>query len=417
LGKKPEEGMVMVLNKNRVWCLAIALAVTINCDLPYVPQRQPSPNVIGKPDDTGTIGSGYLYQVNVNQQTCNPSVSQSASFPGCMLWLGFNALTVKIPPSVAGYDTATASQHDRLTISDTGNNVRWFIMRNEVDSRGELQDPEWSTHHDYIACLVGIKTEPFSGYAIRLSDKKVLKVNNSRLMEFSTPHFWLPDSIMSCGDAAAPEWDSAGFATKATIQEFFGTTSLKFIYMLPDRGGALFYIDYSVDAPLPVPLRKPEGRESWYAESPLISPDGNWVAYHVYQRGTETNGDAYVSYVQRLQSDATPVLVAEKASDPHWWVDPNTKTYYIVYSVTNGKYFSGYRYTDPGIEANGFAGATFKQQLRGSWVDGPAHMGGLEADPDVKPYTLVKLPFKGGLSRDGYFLATAYNFAYLMRLK
>ena len=36
---------------------------------------------------------------------------------------------------------------------------------------------------------------------------------------------------------------------------------------------------------------------------------------------------------------------------------------------------------------------------------------------DAKAYTLVNLPFKGGLSRDGYYLSTAYKYAYLMRLK
>ncbi|MBN1130364.1 MAG: hypothetical protein JXA71_15335 [Chitinispirillaceae bacterium] len=397
------------------FCLLIGAA---GCDFPYSPLQQPDPQGTDTTPDTGVIGSGVLYQVNVNQQTCNPSVSQSPHYPGCMLWLGFNTLTVRIPPTVTGYDTTAIAQHDRLTISDTGNNVRWFIMRSEVDTRGELQDPEWSTHPDYIVCLVGLKTEPFSGCAIRLSDKAVLKINNAKLTEFSTPHIWLPDSAASGGAAAAPEWDSLGFATKATVQEFFGTTNVKCIYMIPERVGTLYFIDYSGSGdPVPVPLRKPEGKEQWYCESPLISPDGNWVVYHCYQRGTETNGDAYVSFIQRLTPDAEPVLIAEKASDPHWWVDPNSKVYYIVYSVTQGKYFSGYRYNEPVIEETGVAGTTIKQRLRGSWVDGPAHMGGLEIDPDVKPYTLVRLPFKGGLSPDGYFLATAYHYAYLMRLK
>ncbi|MBN2037608.1 MAG: hypothetical protein JW768_12775 [Chitinispirillaceae bacterium] len=400
------------------FCCAGLLLLASGCDLLYTPKQQPDPLDIDTPPDTGAIGSGYLYQTNINQQTCNPSITQSEQYKGCLLWLGFTTLSVRIPTDVTGYDTVSISQHDRLTVTDSANTVRWFIMREQVDTRGELQDPEWSTHPDYLSCLVGIKTQPFSACAIRMSDKAVLKITDTTLSEFSTPHFWLPDSALSGGTVAGAQYDSNGFVMREYVEQFFGTTQLKFVYVLPKRSGTLFYVDYSLEqGPVPIPLTKPVSREAWECESPLISPDGNWVAYHCYQRGSSTRGEGYSSYIQRLKPGSIPVLIADKASDPHWWVDPTTNVYYIVYTVTVGDYFSQYDYTNPLIEANGVAGATMKQRLRGSWVDGPSHMGGLEVDTDVQPYILVRLPFKGGLSRDGWYLGTAYKFAYLMRLK
>lgn len=393
----------------------LSVLMTGGCDFPYAPRQQPYPGTDTTRIDTGAIGSGYLYPVNPGIQACNPSISQSDGFPACMLWLGFDAVSVKVPDTMTGYDPVV-EQHDRLTVVDTGNTVRWYIMRSTIDTRGEMQCPEWSTHPDYIACLLGMITQPYSGYAIRLSDKRFLKICDKRLEEFSTPHFWVPDSVVSTGAVAIPTYDSTGFIKKEHIQQFFGTTRFRFVYTLPSKTGTLYYLDYSAAGdPTPVPLAKPPGKESWYCSSPLISPDGNWVTYHCFVNSN--NGGFYSSYIQRLQPGSNAILIADATSDPHWWVDQFTKEYYIVYTVTKGEYFCEYDFSDPVIEATGAAGATKKQHLMGSWMDGPEHMGGLFPDKDNAPYTLIRLPFKGGLSRDGYFLSTAYSFAYMMRLK
>jgi hypothetical protein len=186
---------------------------------------------------------------------------------------------------------------------------------------------------------------------------------------------------------------------------------------LLQNGGTLFYVDFSNPAkPVPIPLKKPEGLENWYCHSPLISPDGEWVAYHCFPNSTQ--GGNYRSYIQRLSPDAQPILIADKASDPHWWVDRNNNDqYYIVYTVTPGSYFSESDYSDPSIEQMGNAGATLLQRLKGTWRDVPAFLGTLSPDETSLPRTLIKLPFKGGLSRDGYFLCTAYKYGYLLKLK
>jgi hypothetical protein len=394
------------------------LALMIGCQFPYSPKTQPPPKA-GRVETTnsGAIGSGYLYPVNINRQTCNPSISQNSAFAACILWLGFDQISVTVPDSLSGYSITNVAEHDRLTITDTTNTVRWYIMLSDFNGRGEFQCPEWSTHPDYIACLVGTITQPYSGYAVRLSDKKSLKLCDKNLEEFSTPHFWLPDSAVHGSGVASPVYDSNGFIAKDMVRQFFGTTQFKFIYSILENGGTLYYVDYSVSGnPAPIPLQKPEGLESWYCHSPLISPDGGWVAYHCFSNSAQ--GAYYRSYIQRLAPDAQPILIDDKASDPHWWVNrSNSDQYYIVYTVTNGPYFSEYDYSDQSIEKSGDAGATMIQKLKGSWGDVPSFLGGLSPDEAEKPNTLINLPFKGGLSRDGHFLCTAYKYAYLLRLK
>jgi hypothetical protein len=400
--------------------LLFILSLLINsCQFPYNPHTQPPPEgEQTKPNDTGTIGTGYLYPVNIGQQTCNPSISQSTEYSGCMLWLGFERVSVNVPGNLNGYSITKVVEHDRLTICDTSNTVKWFFMLSDTKESGEFQCPEWSTHPDYLACLVGSFTQPYSGYAVRISDKKSLQVCNKKLEEFSTPHFWMPDTVNNRGIAVdVPEYDSNGFVIKEQVHNFFGTIQFKFVYTLFQRGGTLYYVDYSSSGKVePIPLNKPEGFESWYCHSPLISPDGGWVTYHCFPNATQ--GASYRSYIQKLSPSSKPVLIAENASDPHWWIDrSDNNRYYIVYAVTPGAYLSEFNYSDVSIEKSGDAGATLIQRLKGTWRDAPSFLGTLTPDETFTACTLIKLPFKGGLSPDGSYLCTAYKYAYLMKLK
>jgi hypothetical protein len=271
-----------------------------------------------------------------------------------------------------------------------------------------MQCPRWSAHPDYISFTVGIPAQAYSGYVVRVSDKKMLKICDSHLEEFSTPHVWLPDTAASSAEAGAPAYAANGFAGRDDVRRFFGTTRLKYVYAMPEtQGGALFFVDYSAGDPSPVRLAKPAGKESWHCESPQISRDGDWVAYHCFQNAVP--GYGYATFIQKLQAGAAPIPVSDGASDPHWWVDP-AGAYYLVYAVTKGDYFTSADFTDSALQSGGSVGATIKRRLAGS----PA--GGLSVDAQAEPDTLVRLPFKGGLSRDGKFLCTAYKYAYLMRL-
>jgi hypothetical protein len=379
-------------------------ALLAGCDFPYRPLPQPQPYFEQK-------SNGFVFSVNTNQQVCNPSISESDVYPASMLWLGFDQLSVRVPDSLKGYPLDRIEEHDRITVTDTSNTVRWYLMAREAAPTGEMQCPRWSAHPGYLSFTVGIPAQAYSGYVARMADRKMLKICDAHLEEFSTPHTWMPDSVVSAADAGSPAYGANGFAGRDDIQRFFGTTRFKFVYAMPEtQAGALFFVDYSAAGdPSAVRLPKPSGRESWHCESPQISRDGNWIAYHCFQNAVP--GFGYATYIQKLQADALPVLVADRASDPHWWIEPGSGAYHLVYTVTKGDYFTTAEFTDTTLHNGGSVGATVRQRIAGS----PA--GDLSVDAQAKPDTLVRLPFKGGLSRDGKFLCTAYKYAYLMRLK
>lgn len=384
----------------------------------YSPSQQPFPDTTeNNSHSSGKTGSGTLFSINTRQQTCNPSISISPFFDGCMLWLGFDKLSINVPQEFKdSYLLNGIVSHDRLTITDTSNTVRWHIFRKDFSPEGEIQCPEWSTHPDYLACLTGVKMKPYSGYAIRLSDKKSLKIIDNALEEFSTPHLWIDtSSINLSAPADSIRYDQNGVVDLQSLSSFFGTGNVIYTFSLASKSGSIFYIDYS-KSPVPVKLPKPQGKESWICHSPLISPDGNWITYHCYL--IPAQGLQYASYIQRIAPDSKPILIAEEASDPHWWVDIyNNNAYYIIYSYTPGSYFLETDFLSSATEVDGSSGFTLKQKLTGTWrPDAPAHAGGLSPDNTIQPDTLIKLPFKGGLSPDGRFLGTAYKYAYILQL-
>jgi hypothetical protein len=394
--------------KNLIAAFMFSAVILSSCDFPYAPQIEPTPFTEATVDTTST---GRLYPINKTKQICNPSISQDmVNYPACMLWLGFSGeLVVNVPSPMSGFSTTNVKQHDRLTVVDTANTVRWYIMRDELGVSAELQDPEWSTHPNYVTCLgKAANAEDWDGFFIRMSDKASLKFCKDSLCENSTPHLWVPDSAQGGGIASAPTYDPAnGMVTKQSIQEFFGTTTVKAVYSLRRNGLSLYYIDYSESVPHPVTLIKPTGKESKDCESPLISPDGNWVTYNCAE-----DVFTYHAYMQRLQPGSTPILIADKASDPHWWVDPNQPTQmFIIYTQLTGSYVVQQDLAQKDIAA----GATLKQRLIGSSKNVPAHMG-LRVDQSSTPEVISSLPFRGGLSRDGSFLATGYLFGYILQL-
>jgi hypothetical protein len=330
-----------------------------------------------------------------------------------MAFLNLNQLAVSVPDFLAaGYSLTHIESHDRITIIDTGNVVRWYFMRSSIDSLIDLQCPEWSAHPDYIAFLSGIPSGAYSGYAVRISDKQLLKICKGNLTEYATPHFWLPDAAKGGALASTPTYATSGFVEKSVLSQFFGTTQFKFVYTVDPGNGALYYVDYGAsDAPIPIRLSKPAGRENEYCASPLISPDGNWVAFHCFEN--PSHGNYYSSYIQRLTPGSTPVFIAEGASDPHWWVDTNSSghEYYLVYSLTKNEYQTDFDFTDPNLQKNGNAGSTMLQRMKGT----PDGIGNIDIDTTYKPKVIAQLPFKGGRSPDGRFLCTSYKYSYFLK--
>jgi hypothetical protein len=382
--------------------------LTGRCDFPYSPE----PQTLAIETTAGSTTVGSIYPVNTSKQICNPSIAPVGPYNGCMLWLNFGGdLNVVVPSTINGYaiDRTHVVQHDRLSISDSSNAIRWFMMRNELGIAGQIQDPEWSTHPDYIACLGGDNSGNWSGYAVRISDKACCKINRNGMQETSTPHIWLPAAAgKGPGAIINPVYDpETGFCDKKTIADFFGTDSVKVVWA---KGTplSLYYIDYGSDAML-TQLVKPKDRENWITESPLISPDGEWIVYNCFSNGI------YESYAQQLKNSSTPILVAANAIEPHWWEHPEFLTTYIIYAQTpaaNGLFTKG-DFTDPANETSVALGATCKQEVSIATGNLPAHASFALIG---SPLLIVNLPFKGGMSRDGRYLCTGYEGGYLMRL-
>jgi hypothetical protein len=92
------------------------------------------------------------------------------------------------------------------------------------------------------------------------------------------------------------------FPTRSEIQNFIGNDSpnVKIAYTLKSSVRDVYYIDYhdyNDSAFYPRKLKKPSGKENLHADSPLISPDGSFVAYYL-TAGATVNG----AYIQRLDT-------------------------------------------------------------------------------------------------------------------
>ena len=177
----------------------------------------PEPYVASVEDKDPSISEseiGKVYPINggISHQICNPSISQDTDrFPASMLWLNFGGdLGVKSSDSEYTVVRDKVTQHDRLTISDTSNRVLWFLMRDTANGDCQFQDPEWSTHPNYIAALRaydinGSKAcDPsdldYGLIAVRISDKKRFVFYNKKESEYADPHIWVdPGEILPCG--------------------------------------------------------------------------------------------------------------------------------------------------------------------------------------------------------------------------
>lgn len=389
--------------------LAFLVTLLISCDVVTSPSPEPAPDLTNS--DTIKSGDIRVFPVNGNKQICNPSISMdTVNFKGCMLWLNFSGeLMVNVPDSISGFNK-DANQHDRLTISDTSNAVRWFMSRDEFNapSSEELQDPEWTTHPHFINCLLSSEIrKKWSCYAIHTLSKKYLKMSNGNLNETSTPHLWISDTARFIGDTENISYDSDGFINKESVQSFFGTTDVKLVFSKKISNIlTLFFVDFNTSS-TPVQLKRPDNAAQFDLESALISPDGKWIVYNAYSSNTN-----YDCYIQELRENSKPLLFKKGCMDPHWWRHPDAPDeLYIIYSEIPGGNIVSQDLSDPDL-LSGEAGITYRQLVRLH----PGYSGVASISKPTLPEAIVNLPLKGGWSPDGRYLCTGYDRAYLIGL-
>jgi hypothetical protein len=179
------------------------------------------------------------------------------------------------------------------------------------------------------------------------------------------------------------------FPSKTEMMNFTGNSSanIKLAFTIKNSFRDVYYIDYNNyndSAFFPMKLKKPKGMENYHADSPLISPDGSFVAYYL-TAGATVNG----AYIQRLDTASSPVLIDAKGTEPHWWQEDNTGLYII---------YSNVMMVDLNNLKKGI-GQTFKQKVI---LTGDGSISG--AAQIIAPY-----PMNGGLSTNGQYLCTGYQ--------
>jgi hypothetical protein len=397
--------------------IIIICLLNSTCDLPYNPKPESAVLTPNQPTDVNNTEVEVL-PVVPNMQICNPSISQdTVNFRGCMLWLNFSGeLPVKTTSATAGYQTKNAAQHDRLTVIDTSNTVQWYMMKTSIDPSDDpdlqFQDPEWAAHPEYIATLFGSTnySDKWSFYAVHPLSNDIIKLRDEKLNETSTPHLWVQNTAYHGQVKVKETYDQNGLIDTGSVNQFFGTLNVKMVYSIKENGVlTLYYVDYSTGVPVPKKLQRPGGdtKKSWNFESALISPDGNWVVYNGYESSTY-----YESYLQELKADSKAILISsEQASDPHWWQNPVNHQLCVIFNKINGDNRVFADLAKPSYFQSGDAGKTYIRTVTLS-SGLPSVLTAIFGTPS--PF--VNLPLKGGLSPDGRFLCTGYNYAYLVRL-
>jgi hypothetical protein len=179
------------------------------------------------------------------------------------------------------------------------------------------------------------------------------------------------------------------FPSSSEMQSFFGTPDVKITYVIKDNGHqTVYYFDNNDTSRTHKKLKKPAGSESFEADSPLLSPDGSFVAYDLRVNANSLYG----AYIQKLDPDATPVLIDANGTEPHWWVDTAVSPHqvYVIYS-------------DRALIDNLSSGNshTYKRKVSLSG-NGSAQ----DASVAIAPYAM-----NGGMSKDGNYICTGYQIA------
>ena len=366
-----------------------------------------------KQNETSAIGK--IFTVNGSNQICNPSVSQdTVNFPASMLWLNFQSdLDVKSPDTTV-YTIAKplVKQHDRLTISDTARNVKWYLMRDLSKGECQFQDPEWSTHPDYIVSLRGQNFDGGKGcpdvldygiFAVRTADKAKFWFFDKGIIETATPHLWVNPTAKFKKDGDI-----------STVEGFFGTNDVRLTYVDGDKPSAhIVFVDYANGKPKTVKLKKPKDRGDWGVESPMISPDGKFVVYEM-----DKNKSTWETYIQELSENAEAIKIERtkdmisEPSQPHWFeFGGRLFVIWAEFKSTDNGYYNNVDLKESSAQ-DGSVGRTVMREIRLT-AGAPKDIFMEWVGENIE---LAPIPMIGGRSPDGRFMATGYKYAYLLKL-
>lgn len=382
----------------------------------YEPEQFVASESESSGSQSGTASDlGNLFPVNgsrnESKQICNPSVSNdTVNYPASMLWLNFGGkLKVTAPDSV--YTVEKVVQHDRLTVSDTSGKVLWYFMRDVEAGDCQFQDPEWSTHPNFIVALRAYDKKgskacenlDYGLFAVRMADKKKFVFYEKEISGFATPHLWVDPSAVPAADSS--EADS-------TVKGFFGTDQVRLVYV--NTKDQIVFVDFAKGGLKKAKtLKKPADVDGWMMDSPLISPDGNFVVYNLFNPAMT----GWKSFVQELSESSKPIEI-ETTSDmisapvqPHWFKFGN-RLFVEWAEFPQGSQFVNKNNLMEASAQDGSAGRTAMREVSLS-VGAPADLAFAWVGDVV---VLAPIPLIGGRSPDGRFVATGTNNGYLLEL-
>ncbi|SHK55602.1 hypothetical protein [Fibrobacter sp. UWEL] len=386
--------------------LLLALGLSACVYEPEQFEESSSAPASGSSSEIGTVRA-----INSGKQICNPSISQdTANYPGAMLWLNFGGV-LNVTPKDSNYTTRQVVQHDRLTVTNQDNEVVWYLMMDSTDC--QFQDPEWSTHPNFVVATRGVDSEGSKGctdldygiFAARMSDHKQFWLVDKGLGEFTTPHLWVDPSVT----------DLDTTASDTTVQGFFGTENVRLVYV--DTKSEINFVDFANGGvKKTVKLKKPAEmqKENWTPDSPMISPDGKFIVFNAVK--IMGNSTVMKSYIQKLDANATAVEM-ERSSDmmgepmqPHWfkygarlfvtWTEVSENNFFVKGDLSLAETQDGSlgRTVMREISLDANAPADLAMQWVGSVIE------------------IAPVPMTGGRSPDGKFLATGYQNGFMLEL-
>lgn len=357
---------------------------------------------------SGKSDIGTVFPVNTQKQICNPSVSQdTVNYPAAMLWLNFGG-TLKVTPPDSDFTTSGVIQHDRLTISDTSGKVLWYMMRDTVAGECQFQDPEWSTHADYVVALRAYDLDgkkacenlDYGIFAVRMSDSKRFWFYDKEIIETASPHLWVSP------DASVDE-DSAD----STVEGFFGTDKVRLTYVNDDD--KIVFVDFANGGIKKAKtLARPSGKSGWSIDAPMISPDGNFIVYNVLENPT-----TWDAYIQELSANSSPVKIERgqnslsEPAQPHWFAFGGRLFVMWTEFPQGSQMLNKNDLTQESVQ-DGSVGRTVMREVRLN-AGAPSDLA-VEWVGDVRE--IASIPMIGGRSPDGRFLATGTNYGYLLEL-
>lgn len=386
----------------------------------YEPEQYIADDSGKESGDSQSLDVGTIYAVNKGYQICNPSISQDTEkYPGAMLWLNFSG-SLGVTSEDSTYNVKKAGEHDRLTVSDSTNKVLWFVKIDTAKGDCEFQDPEWSTHGNFIVTLRAydktggkckMENRDFGIIAIRMSDKKRFTFYSKEISSEATPHLWIDPTA---------EVDTT--ADDSTIEGFFGTRNVRLTYVAEDKQNILFvdFADVKSEKDLekalanPKKMIGPDDAKKGYIESQLFSPDGKFVVYNVIEDAM-TNWNAYI---QKVDETSSPVLIEKldgmisAPAQPHWF-KYDSRLFVTWAEFPNGETMTGQQkdLLDESMH-DGSGGRTAMREISLD-ADAPADLA-ISWVGNVRQ--ISPMPTIGGRSSDGRYIATGDSKAFLIKL-